>query len=140
MSRSAFLAASDSTAANVPEKIAFASEDFDPNGAFDTTNNRFQPTRAGYYQINLQALFQQTTPVGGFTLYLDLRKNGAVHRYAQELINYTASFTQTMRISDTVYMNGTTDYIEGWYYANVGALTVIGGTTATYMSGHFVRD
>ena len=126
---------------NVNTKIPFKFTTFDTDGFFDnTTNYRFQPTTAGYYQVNLS--LNLLVP-NNKNLYsqLSLQKNGGTYNYFQMNELNVSSTQMHGQIADLVFMNGTTDYIEGFvYYYNYtdGSGTAEAGT-ATYMSGSFVR-
>ena len=118
-------------------KIALNTERFDTNNNFDsTTNYRFTPTVAGYYQINYEIYAGTTSTIT--QLVGALYKNGSVYEYG--IIN-TINNSQAYTSSSLVYMNGTTDYLE--LYINVagaGTLTATeaGGAT-NFMSGVLVR-
>ncbi len=118
-------------------KIQFNVEDFDTNSNFDsTTNYRFTPTVAGYYQINLQLTLDNNGSGAYYLLYLF--KNGSAYK--------TASATgQTLNsiaigISEVIYFNGTTDYVEGFGEVTGTYLTFVGNTTdKTRFSGALIR-
>jgi hypothetical protein len=125
-----FLSGDVSITGGTNTKIAFNSESFDTNNNFDTSTNRFTPTVAGYYQINL---FVGLT--GATNTQAIIRKNGSSTVVGWYLVN-TSSYGGMA--SDVIYMNGTTDYIEGFMYVS-GNSTVAGGSTFTTMSGSLVR-
>jgi len=118
-------------------KIQFNVEDFDTNSNFDsTTNYRFTPTVAGYYQINLQLTLDNNGSGAYYLLYLF--KNGSAYK--------TASATgQTLNsiaigISEVIYFNGTTDYVEGFGEVTGTYLYFVGNTTdKTRFSGALIR-
>jgi hypothetical protein len=92
-------------------KIQFQSELFDTNNNFDsTTNYRFTPTVAGYYQVN--ATVQVAVSFTGGTIYL--YKNGSNFVSGMAVNAGGGCFV----LSYLVQMNGSTDYIE--IYANIG--------------------
>jgi hypothetical protein len=113
-------------------KVAFNAETFDTNSNYDpTTNYRFTPTVAGYYQVNANVAF--TTGAGQLSLY----KNGSNYQTGTE-VTYNASLGGHLPISDIVYCNGSTDYIEIYVYLTTG--TVIGsGESNTSFSAAMVR-
>jgi hypothetical protein len=117
-------------------KIQFNTEVFDTNNCFDsTTNYRFTPTVAGYYQINLN-----TADGSGFATgyqYAVIYKNGAIN--ARTLVG-TSVYGLCATVSSIIYCNGTTDYIEGYYYQSSGTTTQMdNGQTNTFMTGCLVR-
>ena len=119
-------------------KIQLNTELFDTNNNFDsTTNYRFTPTVAGYYQVNYGVNASGT----GMTYPIaELYKNGSLYQYG----NYTpTSISETLSTGSTlVYMNGSTDYIELYFQTNTlsGTATVTGGNAyRTFLSGALVR-
>jgi hypothetical protein len=92
-------------------KIQFNIELYDSNSCYDnTTNYRFTPTVAGYYQVNSIAETNSTS-YGAISIY----KNGSMYREAY-INNPTSGTTST--IACLVYLNGSTDYIESWVRVN----------------------
>jgi len=132
---SAYNAGTQSISSSTTTKIVFNGENFDTNSNFDsTTNYRFTPTVAGYYQLNT-SIYEQGA--GGSYIALTLYKNGASY---QELFRTTSTGQATMSGSCLAYANGTTDYFE-IYVRSQGATTVLGAGTADFMgfSGSLVR-
>jgi hypothetical protein len=94
-------------------KVVFNSETFDTNGNYDpTTNYRFTPTVAGYYQINLVIASAVSSTLSFASIY----KNGssAIRGFQTNATayNYPAS--------GLLYLNGSTDYVEAYIYMTVG--------------------
>lgn len=118
-------------------KININTESFDTANAFDaTTNYRFQPQVAGYYQINGCAYFSATAVTSFFVF---IYKNGAVFKYGNGISATTigASFAT---LGDLIYMNGSTDYLELYgFIAGTGTLICNAGSAFTYFSGSLVR-
>lgn len=106
-------------------------EDFDTNADF--ASSRFTPTVAGYYQINGAVWFNAATSASyaGVLIY----KNGASYS-----LNYASGYTSTsgsVSVSDIVYLNGSTDYVELYGRASgTGTLTI---TANTFFSGCLIR-
>jgi hypothetical protein len=125
-----FLSGDVSITGGVNTKVAFNSESFDTNNNFDTSTNRFTPTVAGYYQINLFVALGAAT-----STQASIRKNGTSILLSWYLVNQ-ASYGGMA--SDVVYMNGTTDYLEGFMFVSANS-TMGGGSTFTTMSGFLVR-
>jgi hypothetical protein len=130
---SAYANASQSISATTYTKITFNVEEFDTASCFDsTTNYRFTPTVAGYYQVNLVVASN-----GNNSHWAIIYKNGTGVKYgapnsAAVNIGYGAS------ISVLVYMNGTTDYIEAYTYI-ASAATITNNATNTYFQASMVR-
>jgi hypothetical protein len=114
-------------------KIAFNAENFDTNSNFDsTTNYRFTPTVAGYYQVNANAGF--TTGSGQINIF----KNGSNYQTGVE-VTYNVSLGGHFSINDLVYLNGSTDYIEIYTYLTTGT-SITSGDTNTAFSASMVRS
>lgn len=120
-------------------KVALDTELFDTNSNFDTTNYRFTPTVAGYYQIS--AAIRGTGSTTNTGLGLIIYKNGTALTSTTSTSTALAQFTSH---SVLVYLNGTTDYIE--LYGNIAGTgtasfntTNANGAFQTWMSGAMVR-
>jgi len=118
-------------------KLTFTSSDFDTTGGM-FASSRFTPTVAGYYQISSAV---QTTTVGStasYSNYFYIYKNGSTIKQSTNisLIN----LTQSGFISALVYCNGSTDYIEIYFYQGSGTtVATFADTTRTYFQGSLVR-
>ncbi len=117
-------------------KIPFNSIEIDTHNSFNTTLNRFQPSVAGYYNINLNVHINMVG-ASGFTLTASIRKNNSSVQDVFQLINYAAGFSQTLRVNKIIYLNGSTDYVDGWFHTNFGTATAVSGA-GTGMSAHFI--
>jgi hypothetical protein len=134
----AFLASNSSTLTNGAfTKVAFGSELFDTDNCFDsTTNYRFTPTKAGYYQLSATAEF------GGQTLrtFVTLYRNGT--RYS-DLAVVDGGYGTTLSGSDLIYFNGSTDYAEVYVYVNSSSVAVQGQASPgyrTHFAGVWIRS
>jgi hypothetical protein len=111
---------------NVDTVIQFL-DDFDPQNWWDSSNYRFQPTIAGYYNVTLQVLINAGT-VTNNQYNTQIRKNGS----SQEAIwqnQITTSVGLTQGNSKIIYFNGTTDYVDFTIYnGNPGSVTIIGSS------------
>jgi hypothetical protein len=124
---------------NTNYKVAFQVEEFDTNNNFDnTTNYRFTPTVAGYYQINAQVLIENNSNAG--TLLCNVFKNGADYKSTQSTVR--SGSNTTALCSSVIYLNGSTDYVEVYVLQATGATaTLITNTTlSTWFNGAFVRS
>jgi hypothetical protein len=137
---SAYASVSQTLTNSVYTKIQLNTETFDTNNNFDsTTNYRFTPTVAGYYQINAN-VFMSADSYTGYVIS-SIYKNGSAYKYSIAYYNPTYG-NGGAPISDVIYFNGSTDYIE--YYVrqtNNGSagLGFNGGSAYTYMSGCLLR-
>lgn len=87
-------------------KIPLNTAIFNPQGYFDTTNNRFQPQVAGYYQVNAQILGDATA-----WMIAQIKKNGVVEIQSEQT---SSPNTEAVPLAGIVYLNGSTDYLELW--------------------------
>jgi hypothetical protein len=130
---SAYLAADQTVTSTVITKVAYDTEVFDTNNNF--ASNRFTPTVAGYYQVNATIAGQTSATLTIVIGYI--YKNGVSYRFG--VLSNTTGNTRT-GISDLIYMNGSTDYLE--IYARLdgtGTLTFASGSTASSFSACLVR-
>ena len=135
---SAYLPANQVIANNTITKVPMSLEEFDTNSCFDTTNYRFLPTVAGYYQINVAAYISGTAVAGYIIAYI--YKNGSSYKFV--IAPYVASNgIGGTSLSSVIYCNGTTDYIEFYVYQNTGASQGLIGTNSTQIvfNGALVR-
>ncbi len=124
-------------------KIQFNAESFDTANCFDsTTNYRFTPNVAGYYQINATLTTNYSTLK---RLLFQFYKNGNTYSGASDLDKGSAeaSSFNTASGSTMVYMNGSTDYLEVYVYLNGttsgSTLGVYFGSSSTSFSGFLAR-
>jgi hypothetical protein len=116
-------------------KILFQTENFDTNNNF--ASSRFTPTIAGYYQINATVSFSLT--VNNSPCFTLLYKNGSSVLWGQSLSSTTAY--PTASISTTIYMNGSTDYLEVYGYETSGGyVNIIAQNDYTNFSGFLARS
>jgi hypothetical protein len=110
---SAYMSTAQSLTSGTLTKLVFDTKNYDTDTCYSTTNYRFTPTKAGYYQVNATILISGTATTRAFTR---LFKNGS---YFQALWDYLSptSVTALLSGSTTIYLNGTTDYIEVYGYA-----------------------
>jgi hypothetical protein len=120
-------------------KIQFTVENFDTANAFDsTTNYRFTPQVAGYYQINLIA-YGIGTAMG--YLQVAIYKNGANISNALAAAQSSANCSGMTCV--LVYMNGSTDYLEGYAVVSASSGATLGSTgnpQLVIMSGYLARS
>ena len=118
-------------------KVQINSETFDTNSNYDpTTNYRFTPTVAGYYQINGNVSF-----VGAASGYarVAIYKNGSDLIQGSGIPNNTQIGGQAT-VSGVISFNGSTDYVELYAWQNSGgALALQTGASSNTFSGAMVR-
>ena len=104
---SAYMLASQSIPNNVYTKMQMNTELFDTNSNYDTTNYRFTPTVAGYYQVTGSWLTNGTVTTG--QVVSSIYKNGVV---AKSSATTALGTGMALTAVGLIYMNGTTDYLE----------------------------
>lgn len=115
---SAYASVSTSVSNTTWTKIAFQTEEFDTANCFDsTTNYRFTPNVAGYYQVNGQTTYGITS--NSLWALCAIYKNGTAYKYG---VNALGSGNGLLvSATSLVYLNGSTDYIELYSYQNSGS-------------------
>jgi hypothetical protein len=122
-------------------KVQLNTEVFDTASAFDnTTNYRFTPLVAGYYQFSAAVVATGTNLA--YTQAV-LVKNGSAPGFTGGYSTPISSEAGSS-VSGLYYLNGSTDYVELYIYADVsvGTIIVYGGsapTAQTYLTGALVR-
>ena len=115
---------------NTYVKVQFQNELFDTASCYDpTTNYRFTPNVAGYYLFNTSI---QNNPSAGSQTQLITRfyKNGSsTSAYFNLVFGVAIGGGATTLLTELIYMNGTTDYVEVFQYSNA--------TTPTYQQGSY---
>jgi hypothetical protein len=137
---SAYANAIQTISAVTVTKIQFNTERFDTASAYDsTTNYRFQPLVAGYYQINIGVTFNNN--VTGDGSYTMLYKNGSC--VAVSGAGATGSTYSSPNVASVVYFNGSTDYVEGYVFIQNGpkntVVNLFGTGDGCVFSGALVR-
>ena len=122
---SVYSSAAQSIPANTPTKINFDTAEYDVTSAFDLGNNRFQPTVAGYYQVNCGCGVE----AGSVQNFTSIYKNGVEYRRST-----TSNEGGNTRLSTLVHLNGTTDYVEGFVRINKAFNTIPGGILTSFSS------
>jgi hypothetical protein len=121
---SAYLSANQSITQGQFTKAQFNTTEFNLGNVYDaTTNYRFTPTVAGYYQVNLK-MYTSGTSSTSANAYI--YKNGASFKAGQII---TAN-QQVVSVPAIIHLNGSTDYIEAFAYVAGGTGIVIAGTTS----------
>jgi hypothetical protein len=118
-------------------KVQLNAEAWDTANCFDsTTNYRFTPTTAGYYQFNAMISYDMATYTENIVA---IYKNGTKAGWVT-YIGATSNTAPTMNGSMLLYLNGSTDYVEMYVYATGTGLKVVDGATATVFSGVGIRS
>jgi hypothetical protein len=110
---SAYANAGQTISAGTYTKVAINTEYFDTANCFEsTTNYRFTPNVAGYYQVNGSVSFGTT---GSVELIAAIYKNGTLYSRGTNVNMTSATFGDSViTYGEIIYLNGSTDYIELW--------------------------
>jgi hypothetical protein len=136
---SAYMGSDQTVSHGTTTKLNFDTEEFDTNNNFDTSTYRFTPTVAGYYQIIVSSTLSSTTSTNRITV--NLYKNAGQYKTGSTSAAGAATYPSSI-VSTILYMNGSTDYVEGYVYIDIGSGT---GTifadfsTRSQFSGVLVR-
>lgn len=118
---------------NTETKLTGWTEVYDLGGAWDNTNSKFLPTEAGYYYFvcNININYWNSTIISAL-----IRKNGTTEFWGQTSYPQTVGGVRA-NVQGTLYLNGTTDYVEagGYQYLDLTNDTLSGGNTTNYFFG-----
>jgi hypothetical protein len=131
---SAYQSTLQSVSNGVNTKVQLQTEVFDTASCFDsTTNYRFTPNVAGYYQIS--GALGWASGINARNLLM-VWKNGGEYTRLQDF----GSLTYCSSGSTLVYLNGSTDYVELYVYQGGGSSqNTTASSTQTWFSGVLVR-
>lgn len=122
--------------------LPFTHEDWDVGGYWDTTNYKYTPLRAGYYRCTLAVLWVNAAGLDtNDPLLTRIRKNTVASDRGFDYA-FTGE-TDLQRITtDTIYCNGSTDYIDFSieYSASAGTVTIEGDKWYTYATIDYIGE
>ncbi len=124
---SAYLVGSQTPAASTYTKVLVDTELWDTNSNF--ASSRFTPTVAGYYQFN--AVFGIGVSA---TTIAALFKNGTVFKTSPVYVLQNGN-----SVSGSVYLNGSTDYVEFYCYTTTSTALSNSSSSQTWFDGAMVR-
>lgn len=128
---SAYIGSTQSIGGSTWTKMQCNTEEFDTNSNYDTSNYRFTPTVAGYYQVSAS---MNCSPANNFAA-VAIYKNGSIYKQGA---NGGPSVNSSI-VSTIVYLNGTTDYIEAYAIQGSGTTLTPAGISYNYFNGCFLR-
>lgn len=137
---SAYQSATQTVSSGVFTKVSVNTEYFDTNNNFDSvTNFRFTPTVAGYYQISGGIRGSVTT--GAALITATIYKNGAEYARGAEMNTSASTSTFGATVSELVFFNGSTDYVElyGYVAGTSPQFIFVTAPNTGRFSGVFVR-
>jgi len=132
---SAYQSSAQTLSSTTYTKINFQTEEWDTANCFDsTTNMRFTPNVAGYYQLN------GGVSLNSFTagVIINFYKNGTSNKIVY--FNSFGGFSSSNGGfgSAIIYFNGSTDYVEMYAYISAGQ-PLSTGENLTYFQGTLIR-
>ena len=133
---SAYLSSNQSISNATWTKVQCNTEEFDTASAYDnSTNYRFTPNVAGYYQVNASGTFAATASSCIASIY----KNGSEIKRGNRVLG-SASIGPAAVVSALIYLNGSTDYIEYYVYQDSGGpINLVGSQAQVYFQASMVR-
>jgi hypothetical protein len=127
---------SQSFSQNTWTKVQLNGEKFDTDNCFDsTTNYRFTPNKAGYYQVTGGVYVTKSAQSQGI---MSFYKNGSDYQIFYNNVNTSNEYANGN--SSLVYLNGTTDYLELFIYDGDPTTRNVSSSGATYMTGVWIRS
>ena len=135
---SAYKSGTQTLTNNVWTKVTYTQEEYDTASAYDAPNSKFQPAVAGYYRLTTNVdCFASAS--GSNLAIVALYKTGSIAKYGTGT-NATGS-EQYAYCSATIYLNGSTDYIEAYaLYTSPNTPSIAGSALYTYFQGELVRS
>jgi hypothetical protein len=134
---SAWLSSNQTVSNSTFTKLQANTEEFDTNSNYDTTNFRFTPTVAGYYQVSGSV---NITSTNNSEVLCIIYKNGSQFKWGAYTTRATIANDVSSVASALIYFNGTTDYVELFgYITGSGTLQFIGTQPRTYFQAVMVR-
>lgn len=133
----AYRSGSQTIANNTATKVQFNVAEFDTNSDYDaTTNYRFTPSVAGYYQISASVLMNEHSSPAIYRIFI--YQNGSEISRAD--YNFSNSNFGTMQINDLLFFSGFLDYVEIFVLQITGGNVTLQGTANwSWFSGHLVH-
>lgn len=133
---------------NIPTKTASVWDTIvtDPTGAWDNTNKRWVPQKAGWYQVTASIDIANGTAItvtGSYGQQINIYKNGSPYDGGYQAIYaavgaLTGTNASVPTVNALVQLNGTTDYIEIWVSSSFSSPETIAGVTFTYFQAYYV--
>lgn len=114
-------------------KLTMNGKEFDTTSNYDNvTNYRYTPNVAGYYHVSLSLGVLATNVAVG----AHIAKNGSVIKYGASGVGGIGMYSCS-EASCTVYMNGTTDYLEAFGQAT-SAVSINNIALANKFQAHLI--
>jgi hypothetical protein len=137
---SAYLSSATQSITNLTStKVQLNGKEFDTANCFDSSSNyRFTPNVAGYYQINATIAADATVTNPNWAM-VSIYKNGTFYKQARYAGMTYTNISPT--VSAVIYLNGSTDYVEMYAYLSGGSGLILDGNNLyqTFFNGALVR-
>jgi hypothetical protein len=142
---SAVKSSSQTISHNTSTTVTFQVETFDTNSNFDIATNRFTPTVAGYYQVNVNLQFNCTLNRTYYFLGRLFKNSDLMFQVSHSSSNVGNGQEVSVSPNGLVFMNGSTDYLSVQVYAfdyTASSSVVVSGTSLsnTNFSACLVRS
>ena len=112
-------------------------EVFDSNSFFNTSDYKFTPTIAGYYFINANLEYSNST--GNYVFTSHIYKNGSI-ALRGTVWNDGSNTNVNTQISGILAFNGSSDYAQVYGYQNSGGnITIYAGAHSSYFEAFYLR-
>jgi hypothetical protein len=119
-----------------------------PANLYNESTGIFQPTTAGYYQVNAGAAIGTTDPSPTYTnvfysLVIYKNASGVVNGSVQSPIDVGGTyFLPESNASRLIYLNGSTDYVQCYlvYYVGTSVWTTTTNLIPNYFNATWVHD
>lgn len=133
----AYNTSAQSLSAAVYTKMVMPTVEFDSHNCFNNTASAktmngvtvpayaFFPKIAGYYEAKIQLLFNANA--GSYEMIAAIYKSTIEQGWS--IKTTVAGARSSVEVSTTVYLNGTTDYLEPYGYVSVAMSTAVLGTS-----------
>lgn len=131
--------ASQSIPASTYTKVQNGTENFDPQGDYDSvTNYRYTPSKAGTYKVIASVLFGVSI-ADQKQIRVAIYKNGALA--SENRFNQSGSSSPGISVTDFIEMNGSTDYLEMYVYqTDTSSKTLFNYSPSTFFAASWVGE
>jgi hypothetical protein len=116
---------------NSATKVLLDTKMFDTDDIADvTTNHRIMPIKYGYYQIN--GSINWSSPGFNTNFYTLFFKNGT--EVARSKVFMATGEEAGLSLSDTIYFDGSSDYLELYGLSSGGSVALVAGSSSVFLS------
>lgn len=136
----AYMSNTQSASSGTYTKVAFNAEIYDTDSCYNNTASTvggipayaFKPTVAGYYQINTAVYNQAANQTNLVRIY----KSGSA---LVEVGRFYVGSAPTIGGASLVYLNGTTDYVEIYFYCSTSTTVGSNESALCWVNGALIR-